>query len=466
MTHTPDTLSKYGAKFQTKVLTVLLSDFTYLKLVHDMVSKEYFDSNANQWVVNKTVNHFEKYKIAPTKDVLEIESKEIDNDVLSKEVSIELKKIYSHIDDLDQDYIKDEFLTFVKNQTMKKAILDSVDLLSYGDYDTIKKKVDDAIHAGEVDDIGLDALEDIVEVYTDKVIDKVLTGWPIIDEILDGGMRPGGIYFVAGPPGSGKSWSLVNFMVNAFKKGKTAVYYSLEMDREDVVKRSHAVLTGISYKDLKYHQDDIKEELLKYKGKMIVQDYGSGTAPITKLRAHVEKLKLGGEKPGLLIIDYADLLKLPRKKAKHEELEELVVDLRGMAKELGIPIVTASQINREHAEDEEIGGTGLAGSFSKLMTADFVMSLSRLAKDKLGGTARYHIVKNRVGPDGMTFNSQANLSNGRIDIYAPNTQSSADAKASMEQGEINQKANLIERYRQMQDAKKNTSGSKGSGLGF
>ena len=81
------------------------------------------------------------------------------------------------------------------------------------------------------------------------------------------------------------------------------------------------------------------------------------------------------------------------------------------------PLFTASQINRSGAEDDIITGTKIAGSFSKLMTADFVVSLSRKIEDKLAGTG-VACNKNRFGPDGMTLPSKANMSNGRINIYS------------------------------------------------
>jgi hypothetical protein len=88
-----------------------------------------------------------------------------------------------------------------------------------------------------------------------------------------------------------------------------------------------------------------------------------------------------------------------------------------MSGEFQIPIWTASQSNRSSLEDDIIGAEKIAESYSKIMTADFVMSLSRKIEDKLANTARVHVIKNRFGMDGMTFPTMMNTSIGKIDIF-------------------------------------------------
>ena len=123
-----------------------------------------------------------------------------------------------------------------------------------------------------------------------------------------------------------------------------------------------------------------------------------------------------GKKPDLIIVDYADLLRGHGKEIRHE-LGNIYEDLRGLAGEYEIPVWTASQANRSALEDDIIGAEKIAESYSKIMTADFVLSLSRKIEDKLANTGRWHVIKNRFGPDGITFPSKMNASNGQIDIY-------------------------------------------------
>ena len=151
-----------------------------------------------------------------------------------------------------------------------------------------------------------------------------------------------------------------------------------------------------------------------------------------------------------MIVDYADLLRGPSKEKRHEELEEIIEDLRGMAGEYEVPVYTASQINRSGAEDDIITGTKIAGSFSKMMTADFVVSLSRKIEDKLAGTGRWHVIKNRFGPDGMTFPSKANFSTGQIHIYNDDSINGIQTKKEMKGGESLVRKELAQKYKEMQ----------------
>ena len=181
--------------------------------------------------------------------------------------------------------------------------------------------------------------------------------------------------------------------------------------------------------------DDVKKAVENVSGDLIVKHYPTKTASVTSLKAHMDKMILQGKRPDVVIVDYFDLLRGPSKEKRHEELEEIIEDLRGMAGEYEVPVFTASQINRSGAEDDIITGTKIAGSFSKMMTADFVVSLSRKIEDKLAGTGRWHVIKNRFGPDGMTFPSKANFSTGQIHIYNDDSINGQQTKNQMKQGE-------------------------------
>ena len=116
------------------------------------------------------------------------------------------------------------------------------------------------------------------------------------------------------------------------------------------------------------------------------------------------------------------------------ELGNIYEDLRGLAGEQGIPVWTASQANRSAINEDVIQADKIAESYSKIMTADFVISLSRKLEDKTAGTGRWHIIKNRFGPDGITFPSKMNASNGHIEIYEPNSVQGQETQQEINQG--------------------------------
>jgi len=117
------------------------------------------------------------------------------------------------------------------------------------------------------------------------------------------------------------------------------------------------------------------------------------------------------------LIDYVDLLKPPsRRKDRKEEIDDLHYGTKGLAKELDLPIWSVSQVNRAGAKDEVVEGDKSAGSYEKQAIVDFGMSQSRLKTDKVNGTGRWHIQKNRYGPDGMTYNVNIDTSCGHIEV--------------------------------------------------
>jgi len=121
-------------------------------------------------------------------------------------------------------------------------------------------------------------------------------------------------------------------------------------------------------------------------------------------------------KPDLIIIDYADLLTSKASKEKRDKLDDIYTNLRGLATELKLPIWTASQVNRSGAREDIIQGDRMAESYSKMMITDFAMSLSRNAEDKENGTGRWHVMKNRYGADGITYDSIMDTAIGKIEI--------------------------------------------------
>ena len=147
---------------------------------------------------------------------------------------------------------------------------------------------------------------------------------------------------------------------------------------------------------------------------MYIKQYPAGKANVNTILAHIDKCRGQGIEPDLIVLDYADLLYTKNGKEKRDRLDDIYTSLRGMATELKIPIWTASQSNRSAARDNIIQGDQIAESYSKIMISDFALSLSRKTDDKENGTGRFHVMKNRYGADGLTFNALMDTSIGKI----------------------------------------------------
>ena len=158
----------------------------------------------------------------------------------------------------------------------------------------------------------------------------------------------------------------------------------------------------------------------------------------------------------MVVIDYVDLLRSKKtSKERKEEIDDIYISTKALARELNIPIWSASQVNRQGALDEVIEGHKAAGSYDKMMITDFAASISRRAKDKQTGVGKLHIMKNRYGMDGLTFNAAINIAIGKYKIISDaefeelagtpefNSNESAKIKDNFNLSEKNQLRNLL-----------------------
>lgn len=449
-----DKLAVYGTSFQIKIIAALLSDKLYLQQISDIISPEFFESEANNWIVDTILAYYKEYKVPPTLDVFKTKALEITRDVMKMSIVEALREVMKYTESEDLSYIKDETLKFCKNQCIKRAILDSVDALKKGDYDTIKLKIDNAMKAGEPVPEGYDYVGSVETRYKEASRDTIPTPWPVVNDIAGGGFAKGELVIVVAGPGAGKSTMLMNLGAQAIRSGKTVVYYTLELYENYISQRYDAIITGMATQNLKYHVEDIKRELEKLPGKLIPQYYPTKTASCNTLRAHLNRLILNGEKPDIVIVDYADLLKTSGKgkDSHHLDLENIYEDLRGLAGEFSIPVFTASQAGRVAADSEIVTGEQVAGAYAKIMIGDFVISLSRKVTDKISGTGRFYIIKNRFGPDGLTLPSKIDMSCGRMQIFEETSVQGADTKKTMQNSDDVLRKTLATKFKEINGA--------------
>lgn len=411
-------LSQYGKGFQLKVLGALLTDKKFLLNVRDVVKVDYFDSDSHKWIVDQIVKYFDKYHTTISMDVLKVELQKIENEVLMVAVKEELRNSYAASQE-DLDYVEEEFSTFCKNQELKSALLSSADLLNQGDFDGIRNMIERAMKAGMDKNIGHEYNKDIETRYRQDYRPTIPTPWPTMNEGIQGGWGPGDLIIVFGNPGGGKSWTMVAAAAHAVQMGYKVNYYTLELGEDYVGKRFDCYFTGYSIDEVNKHRKEVEQYVQNLKGKLIVKEYAPKMASVNTIKSHIQKCIDMDHKPDLVVIDYVDYLKAPsrgRNAERKDEIDDVFIAAKGLAKELKIPILTPSQVNRMGAKDDVIEGDKAAGSYDKMMVADICLSLSRKKEDKVLGTGRLHVMKNRYGQDGMTYNVKMDTNNGRIEI--------------------------------------------------
>jgi replicative DNA helicase len=409
-------LSNYGPGFQIKVISSLLTHKGFLLNIHDVLSEDYFDNNAQKWIIKEILKYYQKYHTTPTMEVLKVELKKIDNEVMQLSIKEQLKEAYKSSDE-DLKYIEEEFSNFCKNQQLKKALLSSVDLLNAGDYDSIRNLVDNALKAGQDKNIGHEYEKDTESRYREEHRIAIATPWDKFNDLLQGGLGGGDFGLIFGNPGGGKSWSLIALGGHAVKMGYNVIHYTLELGADYVGRRYDAFFTGCDVGKITKHKARVEEVIAELPGKLIIKEYSPGKATISTLESHIKKCIDLEFKPDLIIIDYVDLLRSKRNnRERKDEIDDIYLSTKGLARELNLPIWSVSQVNRAGAKDDIIEGDKAAGSYDKVMVTDVAISLSRKRQDKVNGTGRFHIMKNRYGMDGLTYSVRVNTANGHFEV--------------------------------------------------
>ena len=414
-------LNQYGPDFQIKVLSSLLTHKGFLTNIHDIISDEFFENSAHKWAIRNILSYYDKYHTTPTLDILKVELQKVDNEVLQLSIKEQLKNAYVASDE-DLLYVQEEFINFCRNQQLKKALMSSVDLLKGGDFESIRMLVDNALKAGQDKNIGHEYIKDIEERYRENSRVTISTPWPKIDKLLQGGLGNGDFGLIFGNPGGGKSWSLVALGAHAVRLGYNVIHYTLELGEEYVGKRYDAYFTKVPVNQDSMLKERAQEVVPQLTGKLVIKEFPTGRATMSTIESHINKVEGMGMKADLVIIDYVDLLSSRKKnRERKEEIDDIYGSTKGLARELDIPIWSVSQVNRAGSNDDIIEGDKAAGSYDKLMITDFCMSLSRKKEDKVKGTGRFHIMKNRYGTDGLTYAVKADTATGHFEVHHYNT---------------------------------------------
>ena len=443
-----DTLVKYGQSYQSKVVASLITDVKFLEQVTEITKPAFFESQANQWIIQEVQDYFDEFRAVPTMEVFKIKVGSVEDKALKQTVVEQLKNVYTQVGADDLAYVKKEYLTFCKNQKVKDALLKSVDLLKAGNYDKIIDTMMAASKVGVESDLGLDYIENFESILEDVKRNSCSTGWDVIDELMDGGLGPGELGVVMAPSGIGQSWFLSKIACSALQNGLDVLHYTLELSESYVGQRYTTILTNVGTADQKMRKDEIIRKIKQVPGRVRIKYYPPQFASAKTIAAHVEKVRQIGFNPKLIIIDYADLLKSGNgnRDGLYAELGGIYEELRGLSGETQIPIWTATQTNRAAIDHEVIGADSVGDSYKKVQTADFIMSVSRKTKDKLSNTGRIHIVKNRFGPDGMTFPAKIDTFTGIMDVFAATSVDGMASTKDSKNGEGLEKKLLHKKY--------------------
>tara|TARA_R110001592_G_scaffold73242_1_gene223715 strand:- start:2550 stop:3926 length:1377 start_codon:yes stop_codon:yes gene_type:complete len=450
--------SKFGKSFQENLCHIILDDRPFADQIFEVLDENYLELSHLRVFLKKIKQYKEKYRVHPTRKIMtSIMRTGLDDEQDS--VQKMLRDYYARVLSLDVDqneagYIKDRALDFCKKQELQKAMIKSVDLMKTSSFDEIAKLINDALKAGTSNDLGYDYMEDFELRFEEKARNPVTTGWEPLDKITKGGLGKGELGVVIAPTGAGKSMVLVHLGAKALMAGKNVVHYTLELGDTVVGTRYDSCITGYELNDVRAFKEQIYDELKDLPGKLIIKEYPTRSATIQTIRNHIEKMKITGFEPDMIIVDYADLIKPGgnSKEEKRHQLEALYEELRGISQEVKCPIWTASQTNRSGLSAEVITMESISEAFNKCFVADFIFSVSRTASDKETNTGRIYVAKNRNGPDGIIYPIFMNTANVKIKVL-PKMLTTEEMDDITKNAAKRQKEIVAERYNKMKGGK-------------
>ena len=416
---------RYGKAFQEGLVQLIFEDRPFADQITEVLDATFIELEYLRVFLQKMLQFRHRYNKHPSVDaMLTIIKTELDeeDEVIQQKVEDYFTRMHQR-ELTDIDYIKEISLDFCRKQNLKEAMMTSVGLLQNCSFDEISKTINDALKLGSENNFGYDYMVDFEERFKPKFRVPVTTGWGDIDNITGGGLGKSELGVVIAPTGAGKSMVLVHLGSQALKEGKTVVHYTLELQDTVIATRYDSCITGYPLSDIINFKEEVYEEIKDIDGSLVIKEYPTKSASTNTIRAHLSRLVKRGISPGMVIVDYADLLKpVQMRKEKREELGSIYEELRAISTEFQCPIWTASQTNRSGLSAEVITMEQISEAFNKCFVADFILSVSRTIEDKQNNQGKIFIAKNRNGPDGMIYNIFMDTSNVNIKVL-PNVRS-------------------------------------------
>lgn len=418
------TFGTYGKSFQEKFVQALLSDRQFAEQTLEVFDVGYLEPKYLMFLTDRYFEFAKKYKVFPTMQILVTiirdEFKTGTDTILRDQIVDYLTRMRANPDPGDLQYVKEKALDFCRKQALRQALEEAVDQMQAERYENIVECIKKAVMVGTAPQLGHDFFVDYESRFTRLQRNAIATGLPEIDkkEIMNGGLGGGELGCIVANTGVGKSHMLTFFGSNALKSGVDVLHYTMELSESATGLRYDSNLCTMDSNTIIDNKDAVLKQYESMKlGRLIIKEFPTNTASIYTLRSHIERLSVKGFRPGLIIIDYADIMRSTRQyDSLRHELKLVYEELRGLAGELKVPIWTASQSNKEGASSDIVDLGNMSEAYGKAMVCDVVLSISRKAHEKSTGFGRLYVAKNRAGRDGLVFPIKIDTAQSRFEI--------------------------------------------------
>ena len=379
-------------RIEQQILSNLIYDEHYCRKVIPFLKREYFADRKESIVIKEIIDFFNKYNKPLTPEILAIEVGNAKG-VTDKEVADTQEYIKTLVKNpVNEDWLLNNTEQFCKDRAVYLAIMGSIKIFEGKDplhtQDAIPHLLSDALAVSFDSHIGHDYLDDFASRYEfyHRVEEKIPFDLEMFNKITKGGLSRKTLNIALAGTGVGKSLFMCHVAAAALRAGHNALYITMEMAEERIAERIDANLLNLTMDELKVVDKDIFESRIdkikkKTQGKLIVKEYPTASAHAGHFRALLEELKLKREfKPDIVFIDYLNICSSQRMKAganvnSYTFVKAIAEELRGLAVEYNVPIVSATQTTRSGYANSDPGLEDTSESFGLPATADFMFAL-------------------------------------------------------------------------------------------
>ena len=373
-------------------LTQLVTNEQYARKVLPFMKKDYFSDRTERTVFEEITKFVDKYNKIPTQTSLEIEvqgRKDLNEDDYKKVVAV-IQTLSST--DVDFEWLVDTTEKFCKDKAVYNAIVEGISIIDGKDKDrgpdAIPSILTDALAVGFDNAVGHDYLVDSESRYDyyHTVEEKIPFDLEFFNKITKGGLSPKTLNIVLAGTGVGKSLFMCHVAASCLSQGKNVLYITLEMAEERIAERIDANLMNITTEDLhdlpkQMFDNKIANIIKSTSGKLIVKEYPTASAHTGHFRGLIKELAIKKSfKPDIIFIDYLNICASSRFKGaasvnSYLYIKAIAEEIRGLAVETNIPILSGTQTNRSGFSSTDIGLEDTSESFGLPATADLMFAL-------------------------------------------------------------------------------------------
>lgn len=382
-------------RLEQTILRNLIHNEDYLRKVLPFLKDEYFSDRAEKAIFKEITDFTNEYNNPPTTEALELSLKEkrnLTNDEVEK-CETALKELETPpAEKTEIQWLIDKTEKFCQEKAIYNAVLGSISILDgkdkAQDKGAIPKILSDALAVSFDSSVGHDYLEDYDERYDfyHRKEERIPFDLEYFNKITKGGLPAKTLNIALAGTGVGKSLFMCHVAAGCMTQGKNVLYITMEMAEEKIAERIDANLLNVSIDDLMQLPKDMYDKKVNRvkemtTGKLIIKEYPTASASSIHFRTLLNELNLKRNfVPDIIFIDYLNICCSARIKAganvnSYTYVKAIAEELRGLAVEFGVPIVSATQTTRSGFTSSDPGLEDTSESFGLPATADLMFAL-------------------------------------------------------------------------------------------